>query len=862
MLPERDQFESLLESVADGADVDWAALDAAAATSAQRKRYGNLRLVARIAELHRTLIVEEEDRVLTSLDADAVSADPVAWGHLSIASRLASGAFGQIYRAHDPQLNRAVALKLLRRDITLFRPVDRLLAEARTLAQVRHSNVVIVHGADVRDGRAGLWMELVDGQTLEARLSTHGPMGAGEIATIGIDLCQALAAVHAQGLVHGDVKAQNVMREKGGRIVLMDFGAGRAQGADAAGAAGTPMYLAPEVLAGAPHTPQSDLYSLGVLLFHLLTNKFPYSAIDIEGLRAAHADGERTWLRDLRPDLPHDLVQTLERAIDPDPARRFASAGAMEHALRLDIATVVPRPLDERPVPGPIAWLRPGFAVAAVVLVVSVIALVIWSRMSANRGTVLSEIRTIGVLPMSDPAGSGIPAEVAAGLTEELTSALGQVHALTVKPGSSLGPIDARPDKEIVRALDVDALLRTTVASSEGINGQPPRLKVRARLLAAGTQAIVWDQMFERRRGDSSALANDIAAAITRAVKGAMTPAESARLTSVRPTTPEAEAAYLAGRAYMEGYGGRNADAALKAFQRALQLDPRHAGAHAGAARAHLARGENRLVPYNQARLAALAEVREALDIDPDSADAHGILAYILFSYDWDWARSEREFQRTLELNPSSSFALRYYGNLLAAQARFEEALAVAKTARKVDPQSGAAVRDNALFLYYKGDLAAAEKTLQESVALESNQPQLLLLQGRFAESRGDFDGALADTRQSLQLTSGAVPLRVQEVRLLALAGQKEAARANLAILQREADAHTIQLGARELAYVHLALGDKAKAIQLFQQAVADGDPGVVWLGVDPRVDNLRGEARFREMLTTIGLPARLAAAR
>ena len=220
MLPERDQYESLLESVADGADVDWAALDAAAATSAQRNRYRNLRLVARVAELHRTLVLEEEDRSLTNLATSAPAADPQTWGHLSISSRLASGAFGQIYRAHDPQLNRAVALKLLRRDIAQLRSVDRLLEEARTLAQVRHSNVVIVHGADVRDGRAGLWMELVDGQTLEAWVATQGRMGAGEITAIGIDLCRALAAVHGEGLVHGDVKAQNVMREKGGRIVL------------------------------------------------------------------------------------------------------------------------------------------------------------------------------------------------------------------------------------------------------------------------------------------------------------------------------------------------------------------------------------------------------------------------------------------------------------------------------------------------------------------------------------------------------------------------------------------------------------------------------------------------------------------
>src|SRR6476646_1040321 len=140
MLPERDPYQSLLESVADGVEVDWAALDAGAPTSAERKRYRNLRLVARVAELHRTLDLDQEDRSFANLDAAAPAADPQTWGQLAIASRLASGAFGQIYRAHDPQLNRSVALKLLRHDITLVRPVERLLDEARTLARVRHPN--------------------------------------------------------------------------------------------------------------------------------------------------------------------------------------------------------------------------------------------------------------------------------------------------------------------------------------------------------------------------------------------------------------------------------------------------------------------------------------------------------------------------------------------------------------------------------------------------------------------------------------------------------------------------------------------------------------------------------------------------
>ena len=321
MSPERDNYQALLESLADGVEVDWAALDAAATTDAERGRNRNLRLVARVAELHRTLLLGEEDVAASANPLTDSADDPATWGHLSVRARLAAGAFGRIYRAHDPQLNREVALKLLRGEISAARPIEPLLAEARTLARVRHPNVVTVYGADVRGGRAGLWMELVDGQTLEAWLRANGAMGSGEATAVSIDLCRALAAVHRAGLVHGDVKAQNVMREQGGRIVLMDFGAGRAQGADATGVAGTPMYLAPEVLAGEPPTPRSDLYSLGVLVFHLLTASYPYTGADLDGLRAAHADGRRTWLRDLRPDLPDRL-----RAVDRARARRGSRA--------------------------------------------------------------------------------------------------------------------------------------------------------------------------------------------------------------------------------------------------------------------------------------------------------------------------------------------------------------------------------------------------------------------------------------------------------------------------------------------------------------------------------------------------------
>ena len=201
------------------------------------------------------------------------------------------------------------------------------------MARVRHQHVVQVYGAETHDSRVGLWMELVRGESLEQILKDRGPFGARETAAIGLDLCAALAAVHRAHLLHRDIKAQNVMREEGGRIVLMDFGTGE----ELSGTnrlVGTPLYLAPEIFDGQKASVQSDIYSLGVLLFYLLSGAYPVTAATMEQLARAHLRRERKSLRDLRPDLPQNLVQTVERAMAFEPGQRFRSAGDMERALQ------------------------------------------------------------------------------------------------------------------------------------------------------------------------------------------------------------------------------------------------------------------------------------------------------------------------------------------------------------------------------------------------------------------------------------------------------------------------------------------------------------------------------------------------
>ncbi len=334
MSSDERRIEGVADAIVADEPVDWALVESAAPPS-ERPLLAELKVLAEIARVHRRTPLTGAPGPRES--ADAVETNVGVWGTLRLLEQVGEGSFGEVYRAWDARLEREVALKLLRReDAESAEVASAVIEEGRLLARVRHPNVVTVYGADRVDGRVGVWMELIRGRTLEKVLHEQGPYGVQEATVIGVDMCRALSAVHRAGLLHRDVKAQNIMREEGGRFVLMDFGAGfaAAAGRGAHQLAGTPLYMAPEVLAGALATPRADVYSLGVLLYHLVTGGFPVAGASFGAICERHERGERTLLRDARPELPENFVRTVETALARSPEARFESAGAMEVALR------------------------------------------------------------------------------------------------------------------------------------------------------------------------------------------------------------------------------------------------------------------------------------------------------------------------------------------------------------------------------------------------------------------------------------------------------------------------------------------------------------------------------------------------
>ncbi|HEY6359776.1 MAG TPA: serine/threonine-protein kinase [Vicinamibacterales bacterium] len=314
---DRTRLLDLASSISDGTDIDWKDVGAAVVDEETTGVMTQLQVVEQIARLHGA---------------------SRGWDSLQIRDTVGRGPFSIVYRAFDPDLEREIALKVVRFGVGDAGGIDRAVRDARMLTRIRHPHVLRVFRAERHGHEMGLWLERIDGETLADLVRVQGPLSAREATLVGLDLCRALAAVHGAGLVHGDVNAHNVMRERRGRIVLMDFGAAKelARRDDHAAnpAASAPSYVAPEVFSGARRSTASDIYGLGVLLCYLLTGTFPVDGTigTVTGRRPDRMRPQKS-LRGALPDLPLRLVQAVERALHARPDGRYARAGDFERAL-------------------------------------------------------------------------------------------------------------------------------------------------------------------------------------------------------------------------------------------------------------------------------------------------------------------------------------------------------------------------------------------------------------------------------------------------------------------------------------------------------------------------------------------------
>jgi tRNA A-37 threonylcarbamoyl transferase component Bud32/tetratricopeptide (TPR) repeat protein len=905
----------IASSVADGEAVDWNAAAAKAADDRERALIDRLKIIASIGDVHRSTddaelppaaaphegvsTLDVRGRVVGHIRPVAAAGgtmgstgrpgqaaappdppalgDPgstdVRWGRLLLQERVGAGVYGEVYRAFDESLRRDVALKLLRssgRSAELL--AAKVLNEGRLLARVRHRNVVTVHGVDTHEGRVGLWMEFIRGNTLEQLLERQGPFGGREASLLGQDLCRALAAVHAAGLVHRDVKAQNVIREEGGRLVLMDFGTGLLLDDDEAvkGApvAGTPLYLAPEVLGGDDASPQSDIYSLGVLLFHLVTGSYPYVARSLAELRRVQARGERKRLHDLRPDLSEGFVQVVERALETNPADRYTSVGALQrgltHALGLESGLMSPVALagiaaevdgtmrgsgsTDRPAavpaPAPVTASRWRLWLAVGIIAALLAGAAAWTWWRPPSGA--------PVAPIAAPLESLVvePFDIVSSQDRELAEGIGEVvmERLRLLPGvrvvaySPLVAATVPSADDVMKRHAVEGLVRGTATWNDGV------ARVRVAVMRAGVATPVYEHAFERPVERAAELPRIAANEMVRWLGVRLSNEEESRLSRADDAAPAVFEAYLRGRAAMRHLSEPNVQRAIAQFKQALAVNGNHGPSLVGLAECYLLQGVTYgSIPKSQATLLARENIQRALAIDGDHAAAVAADAQLRFYLEWDGDGAERAFQHALELSPNSGSVHQHYAMFLVARDRMDAALFQMQSAVAIDPASIPTRAALGMVWYYTGNQRQAERTFRDVLAVDPGYSparkglvRALLASKRFGEALGLMDGwqhGSADPPDRFFATARGIAL--------AGSGRTDDARRIsddlLADTKTDADV--------DAAAVLVALGDATPALTLLEQAIQQRSARTLFLRHDPRFDPLRADARFTRLL-------------
>jgi TolB-like protein/Flp pilus assembly protein TadD len=876
----KELIMAVVGAVADGRPVDWTLAESTPLSAAERSLLDELKVLEDLHRLHRSATLgsapapKQRDADTVHLDkspkagapdngdtnvvttSTATTPIPRTWGHLEIRSVLGVGGFGVVYQAWDPQLASEVALKVLTSETAEAGAT--VIQEARLLARVRHPNVVSIFGADRSAGQVGLWMELVRGRTLKQLVKQQGVFGAREAALVGLDLTRALAAVHGAGLVHRDVKPHNVMRDDSGRIVLMDFGAGielnEPSDASQRKYVGTPLYMAPELFGRHEPSTQTDLYSLGVLLYHLVTGGYPIEGPSVDEVELQHIRGQRRRLRDARPDLPTEFVRIVERAIDPDPHRRYESAGAMEADLARFVvqdngAATPAGEMPARMLPPRRRWNRVAIAIAvAVALVtagVSTLAFRAWRRATVSTTPLL---RSLAVLPLRNVSGDPEQDYFVDGMSELLTADLSGVSALRVTADSAMARYRGtkKSASEIGHELHVDGIVEGSVARSGD------HVRVTIQVIHAGTNLSVWGASFDREASDAFRLQADITRTLVSELRAALTAGERKRLEQTYVANPQAQDLYLRGRFLINTYDRDRLVEARGFLERAVELDPNYALAWTSLARTYALLQELGVITPEQSRPLGTAAARRALAIDPSMFEAQSQMAEALFKFDWNWVEADAHYKQALEANPSFSQGRWQYARFLAAAGRVDDAVAQARRAEESNPLSTDAKDAVAITLFYQRHYDEAIAKADEELALDQTKQGGHVIRARALAGLGRFDESVSALQEALRLSGGRPAVLAELGRVYAVMGRRADAEAILTRLTGP----TAPGGYRDeqdAAYLRLALGFHDEAFRGLEQAVSRRSERILWLRVDPRVDALRAEPRFRQLVMRIG---------
>jgi serine/threonine protein kinase/Flp pilus assembly protein TadD len=763
-------------------------------------------------------------------------------GHYRIESWLGAGGMGEVYRAVDTKLDRAVAVKVLSEHLSTHpEALARFEIEAKAAAALSHPNILAIHDFGEEGGVAYAVTELLHGETLRARLD-RSPIEAGETLGIAIAVADGLAAAHARDITHRDIKPENIFLTEDGRVKILDFGVAQmgpllsgqtevGPATDSGSLIGTVTYMSPEQAEGRRVDPRSDVFSLGAVVHEMVAGE--------PAFRRETKDETLTAIRSEEPKGAAKLSGTgletiVARCLRKEPEQRYASAGKVLAELK---------ELRERPA-GLSRWKVVWAAAAGLAAVLAAA----WVLLPASRsGTSARRITSLAVLPLNNLSNDSAEEYFADGMTDLLIADLAQVSSLRVISRTSVMQLKGTKKSlpEIARQLNVDGVVEGTVQRS----GE--RVRINAELIDAASDHHLWAKTYDRRVGDVLTLQGEVARAIAREVQAQITPQESGRLSRERTISPAALEAYMKGRFYWGEFTDESLTKSIENYQQATRIDPGYAAAYAGLSEAWTGLGWIGAMAWEDARGPAKDAATKAIALDNSLSDGHAAAAVVAMR-DWDWKTAEEEDKLAISLNPGNPTAHMSYGNILRYLGRIDESIAEAKRAVELDPLSALTneVLAEAYLCAPRPDLTVAQA--EAALEVHPEVSELHQIAGWAYAFSGHYDKGIEEIQKSLALDGVDPGLSPDLAYIEAAHGKKEEARKILKRIQTLAKSVPVDPG--QLAFIYVGLNERPEALKLLEQAYRLHSPMMTWLKADPRFDPIRNEPGFQDLMRRVGL--------
>jgi len=774
-------------------------------------------------------------------------------GPYEILSSLGAGGMGEVYRARDTRLERIVALKLLPSEVSSDKQaLERFLREARAAAALNHPNICTIYDIGEQDGQRFIAMELLEGQTLRQRIGGK-PLPVDALLDLGTQMADALVAAHAKGIVHRDIKPENIFITERGHVKILDFGLAKQVPETRAGAVrtdaptedqdprltspgvalGTVAYMSPEQVRGEELDSQTDLFSLGVVLYEMATGRLAFAGKTSAVIFHAILAEEPVPASELNPQLPREINEIIRRALEKDRELRYPSASAILADLkraRRDLHLPSVAPASKSPASAPIASPQPS------------------KTDKSSSGRYAGAIDSLAILPLENASGDPDAQYLSDGIAETLINTLAKLRRIRVVPrtlafrhrGPAVDPLTA--GKELgVRAVLAGRMIQ-----------RGNDLVVSVELVDVERQAQLWGGRYNRKMTDLIALQEDLTTEISEKLRLQLTGEEKKKLRK-RPTqNNEAFRLVLQAQHYEAGLSLDGMRKGIALCQQAIEIDPAYAAAYATLSWAYAGLGFAGYAAPAEVYPKAMAAAKRALELDDSLALAHVALGRVLFHQNWDFAGAEREARRAVLLDPDSSLGWHLLSSVLLAIGRFDEAIATAKRSVEVAPLD-LSVSFNLGVTY--DHARQFDKAIDQLRKVLEMDPRHALAHGQLAllyATTGQRKECIEECEFALASGQGAAFIRLQVASAYIVLGESDPRRL---LEELEKNWKPDGLSSVFIASIHAYRNEKDVAFEWLEKAFQEHASFLTYLKIVRYFDNLHGDPRFDDLVKRIGIP-------